>query len=234
MQQTYVKFTLPRDTYIEANVLREAVAKGLDGQMFNSKPELFNYIHADKTNSSRPKNRFIGGLGWLGFVSESDHLLPSMIIAPAITHLIKQGINAETYIGEKQKSVTITDDPLVYRVTGLADQRDKQREVDSGNAETPDELVKRHILSMFEHAFSEGTILSPIDEEDLNLTVIESRRAGEVIKFRNGGQKSVAKIRATFTMRANLTGIWQAGHLQSRGYGLLYSVNQGGFTQCPI
>lgn len=229
MTQTYVKFTLPRNTYIAANDLREAVAKSMDGQAFKNKPAMFNYLDEKTTLPGRPANRFIGGLGWLGFVSENDPLLPSMVIAPAITHLIGEGLKVETYIGEVEKSMTLTEEPLAYRVTNLVDQRDKQR-----GEETAEDLVKRHVLSMFESALDEGVISMPVDADDLEITVLETRRAGESMTFRTGGQRAVAKIRATFTMRADLSGIWQAGHLQSRGHGIVYSINQGGFTQCPI
>tara|TARA_R110001592_G_scaffold209888_5_gene461130 strand:- start:1348 stop:2040 length:693 start_codon:yes stop_codon:yes gene_type:complete len=230
MTQTYVKFTLPENTYIAANDLREAVAKNLDGQLFKNKPALFNYSDEKTTLPGRPANRFIGGLGWLGFVSENDALLPSMVIAPAITHLLSEGVQVETYIGETEKLMSLTEEPQAYRFTSLIDQRDKVR----GGGEGADELVKRHILSMFESALDEGVTSMPIDADDLEITVLESRRSGESMKFRTGGYRAVAKIRATFTMRANLSGIWQAGHLQSRGHGLIYSVNRGGFTQCPI
>jgi hypothetical protein len=201
----------------------------MDGQVFENKPAMFNYLNGTTTLPGRPSNRFIGGLGWLGFVSENDPLLPSMVIAPAITHLIGDGLKVETYIGEVEKTMNLTEEPLAYRLTNLVDQRDKER-----GDETADDLVKRHVLAMFESALDEGIINMPVDVDDLDITVLESRRSGESMKFRNGGQKAVAKIRATFTMRADISGIWQAGHLQSRGHGIVYSINQGGFTQCPI
>ena len=229
MTQTYVKFTLPRNTYIAANDLREAVAKSMDGQVFKNKPAMFNYSDEKTTLPGRPANRFIGGLGWLWFVSENDPLLPSMVIAPAITHLIQEGLKAETFIGEIEKTMRLTDEPLAFRLTSLVDQRDKSR----GN-ETAEELVKRHVLAMFESALDEGVIAMPVDADDLEITVLESRRSGETMTFRTGGHRAVAKIRATFTMRADIKGVWQAGHLQSRGHGIVYPINQGGFTQCPI
>ena len=234
MQQTYVKFTLPSGTYIHANELREAVAKGLDGQMIQNKPELFNYLSENKTKCDRPTNRFIGGLGWLGFVSDNDQLMTTQVVAPAISFLMQIGINPETRVGETQKRARLTEEPNVYRLTGLVDQRDKRREAENGVVESADDLVKRHLLAMFNDAFDKGVIVAPYTAEDLNIMVLDSRRSGEKITFRSGGHKAVAKVRATFTLQAELDGIWQAGHLQSRGYGLLYKVNQGKFTQCPI
>lgn len=234
MQQTFVKFTLPAGTYIHANEMREAVAKGLDGQMFQSKPGLFNYLTETKTNCNRPENRFIGGLGWVGFVSDNDPLMTTQVVAPAISFLMGKGFSPDTRVGEKDKRAVLTDEPNVYRLTGLVDQRDKRRESETGVVESAADLVKRHVIAMFEDAFDKGVIDSPFTDDDLNIMVLESRRSGESVKFRNGGQKAVAKVRATFAMQVRLEGIWQAGHLQSRGYGLVYSVNKGMHTQCPI
>lgn len=233
MNQHFVKFSLPKGKHIHVNDFREAVAKELDGCDFEGKPEIFNYQNNSQTKMKRPSSRFLGGSGWLSFLTESDPTLVARVIAPAITYLTKSGIQVSTYIGEQEKSARLTNEPKLYRVTKLADQRDKAREA-KGFVRTPKENVEYMIQQMLDEAFNSGVISQPIDREDALLNVLEADKKGESIGFKGKTRKSIAKISATFSLNVKLEGAWQAGHLQSRGYGIIYPINHGGFTQCPV
>lgn len=232
MNQSFVKFSLPHETYIHANELREAVAKGLDGQEFDGKSAIFNYADANSTAMKRPDNCFLWGKGWVAYKS-NDALTPAKIIAPAIQFFIQQNINVQTYVGEKTKNAFLTDEPRLYRVTQLADQRSKQREL-KGIVRSPEENLTYMVQKMLKEAFNQGTIRQPLDPEDIHLRVIDAVQSGEVVSFKKQGKKAITKISSAFSINVDLQGIWQAGHLQSRGYGLIYPINRKGLTQCPV
>jgi hypothetical protein len=233
MIQNFVKFILPSGQHIHPNDFREGVAKQLDKQSFEGKFDIFNYVDENNTRMARPKNCFLGGSGWVGFTAESNPLLVSKVIAPSITFLMEKGINAQTMVGEQEKSAWVTEKPHIYRITKLADQRDTAR-AKKGYRRTPSEHIEKMIEKMFNDAFDEGIIDNPIDKEDIHLAVLDAQSKGESVTFKKNTAKSIAKLSATISMNVELSGAWQAGHLQSRGYGLIYSVNHGGYSLCPI
>lgn len=233
MIQNFVKFSLPKGTHVHTNDFREGVAKMLDGQSFEGKSDIFNYVNDQQTRMQRPDNCFVGGAGWVGFIANKNPILISKVIAPAITFLMQQGINAQTRVGEQTKTARITNTPRTYRITKLADQRDFAREK-KGFTRTPAENVEYMISKMLQEAFDRDVIEYPIDKEDMKLTVLDAESRGESITFKNNKSKPIAKIKATVVMNVELSGAWQAGHLQSRGYGLIYPTNHGGFIKCPI
>ena len=225
MLQHIVKFTLPKGTDVYPIDFRKAVAKELDDM---SQDELFNYKNGNGRDSY-PYGRFVGGRGWVGYVSEAGEALSTSVLSPGIKVLSKLGINAGVTLSQEQKRCYLSDDPIIYSISGGVDKSKNKRLRNRTDAQ----YIEHMIWRMLEQAVKLNLMDILPTEDDLGLKVFETRSLGIPASHNNNeGGLFYTKVSGTFTMNLTLEGLWQAGQLLSRGHGLIYRQNKGGHYKC--
>lgn len=225
MKQYLIKFSLPKSKRVYPADFRKAIAKELDDP---SQEDLFNY-QGGQGADKYPLNRFVGGAGWVGFVSEESELVASKTLAPGIKVLNAMGITAGIEIIEHNKSMTITSEPNLFALNGGVDKRKnpRRRQLDDKA------YIKEMVWKMLARAVEQNILPILPTEDELNLVVFDARSLGVKAGHNNGeGGLFYHSVSGQFSMNAQMTGLWQAGQLLSRGNGLIYRVNARGHYQC--
>lgn len=225
MQQHIVKFKLPHGVTVYPYDLRKGVAKTLNDP---SMDPIFNYQNGQGVDAY-PHSRFIGGKGWVGYVSEVDEAMVNTVLAPCIKVLNNMKINAGVEMITQTRSASPSDEPIIYALSGGVD-KSKNKKLHTRS----DEAYMQHMIwRMLENAVKQGILDILPTEDELNLRIYDTRSVGIPAGHNNGeGKLFYNKTSGQFSMNLNLKGIWQAGQLLSRGYGMIYKKNRGGFFQC--
>jgi hypothetical protein len=225
MLQHLVKFRLTGDKRIYPSAFRDAIAKQLNDP---TQENLFHYKNGQGANG-HPLNRFVGGKGWVGFISEESESMAAQVLAPGIKVLKQLGINAGIELISESKTAFLCDEPVLYAISSGIDKRSDPKRRNLTDAQ----YINHMIWKMLETASEQGVLdILPVESE-LNLTVFESTSVGIKAGHNRGeGNLHYHKVHGKFAMNMRLTGLWQAGQLLSRGNGQLYKINNGGFYQC--
>lgn len=224
--QRLLKIETPREREpLWAGEFREMLAKGGDGSSLLP-PKFFNYNENGKTLPGKPDIRIIGGLRWVGILSQSgDSALMDSVMGTAVRLV---GEHYETPVAirvESPKFGVVTpvngnsSEIFNYRLRDMVIKRrtPKRREQDDRTL-----VVEKLVADLAEIADTYGFDLPP--ERALGLRIHELRCIGMRLRTTHGEtQESVCLANATFSMRANLAGLWQVGQLQARGYGRIFS-----------
>jgi len=225
MQQHIVKFKLPRGVTFYPSDLRKAVAKEVNDP---SMDDIFNYKDGQGVDAY-PLSRFIGGKGWVGYVSEVSESMVTRVLTPSIKVLNHMGINAGVELSTQERSAFLSEEPTIYSLSGGVD-KSKNKKLHS---RTDEQYMQHMIWRMLENAVKLDILDILPTEKELGLTIFDTRSVGIPAGHGNGeGNLFYNKTSGTFAMNLKLQGLWQAGQLLSRGYGLIYTQNKGGHFIC--
>jgi len=225
MHQKIVTLTNPGGSFF-GDTLRAEVAKtGL------APPIAFNHQDKETTLNSRPPIRFVATKGWVGAIFEEgaeDHL-PGVVAA--MTQVVLPKLTTETLTcrtHDATLAASATEQPITYAAKNIAVKRyagipkgkhcpSTFRQELRGAA-----LLEYAIRQSLTQAYQSGLIPDLPPDEELELKILDTKDSGV-------GPHSL--VSGTFQMRLNLTGLWQFGTLQSKGYGMIAKQNKGGFFQ---
>lgn len=230
MNQHMLKLYLPRGISIGPNELREATAKVLNGQ--ENCHRFFHYDENGKPLNEKPAYRFVGGKGFVGFVSErseediKDLMYPVLqaIQTPKLFSMLN-GLMPKVQILQFEKKAFVTQEPNVYLVSRCIDKKEHRKALGEEGRLTV--LFK----SMLAQAVKEGVLTALPDDQDLQLQFASVRDLGLETQFQNQNKKWMHMMHAQFIANIDLQGIWQMGGMTSRGHGLIFKQNKKGVFQ---
>lgn len=212
-----------------ASTFREMVAKGGDGSALLP-PRFFHYGEDGRTLPGKPDIRIVGGHRWVGILSQSgDNALMDAALGTAI-RLVGEHYNMPVPIRVEQPEFGVApagqgDSGGIFHYF-LRDMAIKRRS-DRRRALDTESLVKEVVLKgLGEIAETYGFDLPP--DRALGLRIHELRTIGLRLSTVSGATNEyVTLVNASVSMRANLAGVWQVGHLQARGYGRIVPCRPG-------
>lgn len=227
MFQHLLRISLSRGQHASVEEFRERVAKHMNG--VSGASHLFHYSDEGAPLQGVPLCRFVGGQGWIGFLSERGEGDVSQITTPAIKaisdmNLDLSGLKIETH--KKSGNTSIDGSPFFYVLSRAVDRKNSQIK----KTLSDEVLAQRMIERMLEEGAKAGSIIDLPPSSELDIKIHDIRCRGLQLTFASGSTARYAHmLNATFTMNMNLSGLWQAGQLQSRGHGMIYKRNHGGF-----
>ncbi len=203
-----------------ASQFRELLAKGGDGSALLP-PRFFHYAEDGRTLSGKPDIRVVGGSRWVGVLSQSGD--SSLIDAATGTaaRLVSEHFDTPVPIQIERPEFGVrqgSDASGGICHYFLRDMAIKRR-TNARRTKDDASLVKDLLLAgLAEIAETYGFDLPP--DRALGFDLHELRCIGMQLGTTKGEtREAVTLANASFSLRADLAGIWQVGHLQSRGYG---------------
>lgn len=227
MQQKIFTVTNPGGKFY-GDTLRAAVSK-----TNLCSPEVFNHGKNGRTLNQSPALRFLATQSWVGALCDASRPELMNSAVPAITQVVASALEGETLrcqTFDTELSGSPSDIAVTYVARNIAIKRyfgayknepwkaTRQCRMDLDDSGLLEYAIKKRLKS----AYQEGIISDLPPDDELELKMIDAKRSGVGNHFLVSGK---------FQMRLNLTGCWQAGNLQSKGYGLIGKVNRGGYTQ---
>lgn len=229
-QQSLLRIQLPKGKPpLYPNQFREMLARGGDGHALLP-PAFFHYGEDGKTLQGKSDIRVVGGKGWVGILSQSgNNPLFDGAIGVA-SRLVAQhyGQPMPIQIEAPEFGVAVDRDSgqsgmCSYFVRDLAIKRrhKARREMSDTDLVT---LVLQQGISEIADRF--GFDVPP--ESALRIRIHDLRCIGLRLSTTSGATNEfVTLANAEFSMNCDLRGIWQAGSLQSRGYGRIVPKTPG-------
>ncbi len=222
MHQSLLKIMLPDGVpQLYSNEFREMLAKGGDSNPLL--PPAFFHCGANGVSlQGKPDIRIVGGCRWVGILDQTGRSPLFDGAVGAATRIVAQhygqpvpiqveapkfGANIDAEGGVSgMRSYFVRDLAIKRRGKGRRSMEDR-------------ELVRRVLLDgIGEIASRYGFDVPP--EDALNLRIHDFRCIGlRLGTVRGATNEYVSLVNAEITMNCDLSGIWQAGSLQSRGYG---------------
>ena len=227
--QSLLRIKLPKTPKtLYPNLFRELLARYGDEHPLLP-PAFFHYGEDGKTLAGKPDIRVVGGQNWVGILSQSgqnplfdgaigvasrvaaEHCgCPVAIVVEAPEFGVKFNIDSQSTV-------------LSYFVRDLAIKRRAKSRRDMAD----EDLVRQVLLEgISEIASRYGFDVPP--ESSLNLRLHHCHCISLRLKTINGvTNEYVTLANAEFSMCCDLDGMWQAGSLQSRGYGRIIRKRPG-------
>lgn len=218
MKQYLLKINLPPGVTRRPGDLRSLTAS-----LNSSSPALFGRDEDGKT-VHHPKAKFVGGAGWVGLLvnQHNEELLRRH--AGDVLLMLSQALKQPCAVQFEEHDYALipTHSPVEFRAREMAlKMRGGNNPRANPDVDVP-ALLKKRLYASIDRACAEAGIDCP-DEETLGIDNIEINRSiGMRLVADTGPTKEfVGLMDVSFTLHANLRGIWQVGSLTSRGYGRL-------------
>lgn len=229
-RQALLKIYLPDgQPPLYASRFRELLAKGGDGHPLLP-PAFFHYDEHGKTLQGKSDIRVIGGQHWVGILSQSGVSpvfdgavgVASRLIAQHYGQPVPIQVEAPEF-GVAVDHTTGRSGMRSYYVRDLAIKRRHKVRREMADVD----LIRKVLMDgIMEIADRYGFDVPP--EQALNLRIHDLRCIGLRLGTTQGSTNEfVTLANAEFSMNCDLRGIWQAGSLQSRGYGRIVSKIAG-------
>ncbi len=224
MKQSLLRISLPEEgAPLYPSEFRELLARS--GNDSPSLPPAFFHYDANgrPLNRPEPQIRTIGGRRWVGVLSmkeRSDLLYQAVgVVARAVSdHL---GRPLPILLEEHEFDLEATSYPVQYVVRHMAIKR-RRNDTRPKEGDTPaqiEDIVRRTILRNLEQRGSHYGFDVPVDSR-VSLVLHGVRSIGMRLRTTTGDTNEFVTLAdADISMNIKLTGYWQFGHLQSRGYG---------------
>lgn len=213
-EQTLLRIGLPGDRPLYASRFRELLAREC-----NLPPMFFHRSPEGKPLEGQPLIRVVGGKKWVGILGDGEEglNLVEMATGPAMRTIAREMGGSSPVRMESHKPEIKTCDRLVkYWVRELVvKRRSNKRRLD-----TEENLAEEMIL----RGLSRGVDRFQMDEsilDDMLFRIEEVRRPRGLRLSTTSGDTNefVTLMDVEFTLNRELSGIWFAGNLTSRGYG---------------
>lgn len=220
--QQLLRITTPKDRKpLWASSFREMLAKGGDGSPLLP-PKFFHYDEHGRTLPGKPDIRIVGGARWVGILSQSGDTAMMDSVTGIASRLVGEHFNSPVpiLIERPQFGVTPPENGDYSRLHHyfLRDMVIKRRSNKRRNKDEADLVRERLLSGLGEIADTYGFDLPPERAIGLNLSEVRCR-CMKLMTVHGETAEAVLLANASFSMRANLAGIWQVGQLQARGYG---------------
>lgn len=245
MKQSYLRFLLPKrlpenssasTTYFGASQFKDLVSKACSNMP--AVPEsFFHFRNGQPIPDSSPDIRFIGGKGWVGILSVSGDTDALMAVCGPATLALSTHIGQPVPVEMVSPEFAMQETPFAWRYY-FRDVACRKANHWKG---TDEALITNMVIKMLQrerdqHGFdfpgidlTDNTFAGPREaqasdakflQERLDIKIHDCDALGLRLTFCDGPTNRYARLlRGSFSMNAKLSGIWQAGNLQSRGYG---------------
>lgn len=199
-------------------------------------PEVFNHDQDGRTINAVSPLRFLATHSWVGVLCDErkiDLMGPAVV---ALTQVVSNQIGAERmqcksfetelFGRESENAITYVARNIAIKRFYGNDESRPWRSTRKNRLEMDDkELLEYSIMNMLrgakKAAENSDLIFDLPPDEELELKIVDAKRSGVGNHYLISGK---------FQMRMNLKGIWQAGTLLNKGYGMIGKVNLGGYT----
>lgn len=235
MKQAHLRFTLPQDQRLGSGQFKDLVTKACSG--LNIVPEsFFHYQNGRPIPNAMPDIRFIGGRQWVGILSASGDTNALLAVSGVASMALFKEFGVPVPMELLESTWGMEETPYAQRYF-FRDVVHRKGHTWTG---TNEELITRLVINVLQRERDEKGLDFPglevgavepeqyasADEqflkERLAITVHECDEMGLRLTFADGQTNRYARmLRGSFSMNAKLSGIWQAGNLQSRGHGRL-------------
>lgn len=218
MKQLLLRISLPEGrSALRAATFRELLAKEGNGSPLLP-PAFFHYGENGRPLSAgEPDIRIVGGQKWVGILSRSgDNPLFDMAVGLA-SRVVSNYCAAPVRINIEQPEYGFATTDRLFRYF-LRDVAIKRRSVRRRKL-TDQELIKECLITGLKKEATRMGLDLPGDGA-LGLLIHDLRVIGMRLGTTKGETKEfVTLANASISLGLNLSGVWQIGNLQARGYG---------------
>lgn len=233
MKQQLLRIALPEGKPpLRATALRELLARKGDGSPLLP-PQFFHYGDDGRPLSAGvPEIRTVGGRAWVGLlgISEDTPYFDSAVGIAIRVVSDHYGLPLPISVERPEVGLQSTEDliggqtrPITYYLRDMA----IKRRTPSARNQPIEDLVRQRMLRGLVEMAARHNLDLPADGK-LGLVFHELREVGLRLSTTTGPTNEyVGLVNGEFSMNVALTGIWQVGNLQARGYGRIVRKTPG-------
>lgn len=213
-RQTLLRIELPEDVRLYPQRFRELISKESAGAL---PPAIFHAEEGGTPATGMPSVRIIGGRRWVGVLTDDAH-------APLVYEVMGAAVRAAISVAQRPLATRIEEHhlrirpcqhPVRYWIREMA----LKRRTPAARAADLSALVRARLLSGIARMAARYGIDCPTDDQ-LEVDVDLRRHLGLRLSTTTGPTNEfVTLVDASFTLHAELKGLWFAGNLTARGYG---------------
>lgn len=214
MEQTLLRISTSSQARLYPAELRQMVA-ALDMKS----PALFAR-GPDGITQNYPGVCFVGGPTWVGATADPEH---KDVLMANLGYIL---LEVNKYMGQpcpfnvesRVFDIERTQYPLNYRVFNMAIKSRSQ----TRRTKEPIELVTEAIYKSIEQTCIHYGLDCPEQDELGLMNVVIDRHHGMLLKtsYTDKGEY-VGRFNASFSLHADLKGVWQLGNIKARGHGMV-------------
>lgn len=226
----YMKQTLLRIKLPEGEVLYPSQLRSITAALNKPARALFARDEAGQA-VVYPGVRFVGGKSWVGILADEAHQELLMVHAGLVMMAVGKAVKGPCgfEVEDLECSLQAVHYPIAYRAQRIAI---KKRHLHTADVT---ELLTQRIYQSIDRTCARFGMDCP-DMEDMGIIGVHvEREIGMRLETDQGPtQQFVALIDATFSLHANLKGMWFVGNLTSRGHGRIvkhFGLLGGGIAQ---
>lgn len=241
MRQSLLRFKLPETQRLTTSQFKDLVTKACSAN--SVVPEsFFHYANGRPIPDSQPDFRFVGGRRWVGILSTSGNTQALLAVSGTVSMALSKELATAIPMDLQKPEFGLEESVFPYRYYF----RDLVYRKGNTWKGTNEELVTRLVINVLQRERDQrgmdfpGLEVGAVEprqyasadaqflKERLAVTVHDCDELGLRLTFADGQTNRYARLlRGSFSMNAKLSGIWQAGNLQSRGYGRLIRIVGG-------
>ena len=215
MKQSLLRINLPRGKTLYASRFRELLAREC-----NLPPAFFHRAEGGNTLGGPPVIRIVGGKSWVGILGDGTKgaELVESATGGAIRVVQKElGVNTPVGLETHTMKVEATETLYRYWVREMVIKRRRKNRREADIEQLAESIILKNLKDAADRSGLDGSLM----ENDLLFRVEQVRRPrGLRISTTTGDTNEFATlVDVEFSINRNITGIWFAGNLTSRGYG---------------
>lgn len=216
--QTVLRISLPDGVRLYPKTFREMLAKDAD-----MPAEFFHYQENGHTKPGMPGVRIIGARNWVGVVADEAHEHFVYAVAGSALKLVSRhcGQNVRLNIEKHELAVTRRHEPRHYLIREMVLKR-KRPGARNANLHT---VARERLLAGLERMAAHHGLDLPTEEE-LGLEIDITRNIGYPLLTPGGpANPCPTLLDASFSIHADLKGMWFSGNVTARGHGRIIPVH---------
>lgn len=215
MKQTLLKIRVP-----DGHTLYPRQLRGLVAKLDKPSPALFARDEFG-TSVKYPGVRFVGGRNWVGVLADEAH---EEVLSRSIGDVLLQvsrhvGQPCPVEVEQHDLSLNASDRPYNYRASRIA----LKLRTHKGRNEPTSVVLADRIYGSIDRTCAQFGLDCPDQESMGIMNVVIERDIGMRLDTAEGETgEFVSLIEATFTLHADLRGMWFVGNLTARGHGRVF------------